>query len=698
MNRMMVRSYPARLAMALAAGGFTSGCISSVYAAVSLPAIFSDHAVLQRAPSVPIWGKGAVGEGVTVRVAEVSVRAVTDAAGMWRVRLDLSLVPAGPQQLIVEASNRVVVNDVVVGEVWLCSGQSNMEWMLSGADDKAAELARPPNPSLRQFTVKRSAAATPRDDCVGRWTVAGPATSAEFSAIAYHFGRIIQEKTGAAVGLINASWGGTPIEFWLSPRAMAGDPELAAGNTRNLQREARFPEELAAFVARGEAWVKRFERADRAVSDLESYTTKPVSSRWKRVVLPEGLAAANLPKSGAIWLRRTVRVPERIETIGLNRGFLVGIGAFSGFEQLYWNGVKAGESSWNRPPPSGARRHAIPPKLLQPGTEATIALRIFNPLDTGFVHTTGGGSFSADTVDLRGEWQVAVEFDLPDLPPDTRAAYPRIPPRAPMVGSRMFNGLIAPIVGYGLRGFIWYQGESNTPRAAQYTRAFPTLIRDWREHWGNGDLPFYFCQLANAKPKRTEPGDSSWAELREAQAHTLAVPNTGMAVLIDIGEEADEHPRNKREAAARIARIALARDYGQPVVAGGPVFESATFAGPIARVRFRGTDGGLVARDLPENYRPRSTQTSMVPLRRHSPGGAIEGFALCGSDHRWFWADSAVIQGEEVLVRSRDVADPKAVRYAWADNPTCNLYNGAGLPAAPFRTDTDRRSTEDEKF
>jgi sialate O-acetylesterase len=423
-------------------------------------------------------------------------------------------------------------------------------------------------------------------------------------------------------------------------------------------------------------------------------------------VLPDGLAGAHLPKSGAIWLRRTIRIPERIETIGLNRGFLVGIGAFSGFEQLYWNGVKTGESSWNRPPPGGARRHAVSPKLLQPGMEATIALRIFNPLDTGFALTTGGGSFSADTVDLRGEWEVAVEFDLPDLPPDARAAYPRNPPRTALVGSRMFNGLIAPLVGYGLRGFIWYQGESNTPRAAQYTRAFPALIRDWREHWGKGepstdsgqDLPFYFCQRANTKPKRTEPGDSSWAELREAQASTLVMPNTGMAVLIDIGEEADEHPRNKREAAARIARIALARDYGQPVVAGGPMFESVTFEGPVARVRFRGTDGGLVARDLPENYRPRSTQTHTVPLTRHSPGGAVEGFALCGRDHRWFWADSAVIQGEEVWVRSRGVIAPRAVRYAWADNPTCNLYNGAGLPAAPFRTDTDRRSTEDEKF
>lgn len=666
-----------------------AGACASLGAAVRLPSIFSDHAVLQRGAAVPVWGKAAAGERVKVTVAGKSAEVAAEDDGKWRVQLDLSAATEGPHQLVIEGSNRVVVDDVVIGEVWLGSGQSNMEWMLSGADDKAVELARPRNPRLREFTVKRSMAAEPRDDCEGRWRVAGPDTSAEFSALGYHFSRILLEKTQAAVGVINASWGGTPIEYWLSAETIAADVELAAAEARIRKKGASFAQDMPAYVARGEAWSEEFAREDR-------HPLEP--KQWRTVTISEGLAEADLPKSGAIWLRRTVRVPEQIETIGLDRGFLVSMGVYSGFDQLYWNGVKVGETSWKKPPAGGTRRYPVPSKFLQPGKEATIALRIFNPLDTGFALNTQIGAFSADTVDLRGEWQVGVEFELPALSAAARTTYPRNVPRAAIAASRMFNGLIAPLVGYKVRGFIWYQGESNTPRAAQYERAFPALINDWRRRWGDERLPFYFCQLANAKLKRSEPGDSTWAELREAQARALSLPATGMAVLIDIGEEADDHPRNKREAAERLARLALADIYKQPVVARGPTFESVRLEGAVVRVSFRDAEGGLVARPLPERYQPRSTQPGTKPLARHSSSGAIEGFALCGSDDRWHWADTATIDGAGVRVQSRHVPAPVAVRYAWADNPTCNLYNGAGLPAVPFRTDHHRRITENEKY
>lgn len=604
--------------------------------------------------------------------------------------------------MVVAGNNRVAIEDVVVGEVWLCSGQSNMEWMLSGAEDAEVELSRPPNPRLRQFTIKRSAAKTPQDDCVGSWTVAGPETSERFSALAYHFGRKIASETGRPVGVINASWGGSPIEHWLSETAVAGSPELHSSQQRNLERESRFASELGGYAELGRQWSAKFGREDRPTSDVARFTALTAAGGaipWATTVLPENLAGAVKQRSGAIWLRRLVRVPKSIKTIGLERGFLVSFGAFAGFDQVFWNGVKIGESSWAKPPPAGGRRYAVPPNLLRPGEEATLAIRIFNPLNTGFaLSVPEGAAFLADTTDLRGEWQVAEEFGLPDLPPRALEEYPRTVPRAPLVASRLFNGLIAPVAGYALRGFVWYQGESNTGRAGQYATTFPAMIRDWREHWGMGDLPFYFCQLANANAKLTSPGESAWAELREAQAKALMLPATAQAILIDIGEADDLHPRNKREAAERVARLALAHDYQRDVVTSGPVFHSLHIEGDKARVRFSSIAGGLVARRLPNVYQPRSTLPRTLPLQRHSPTGPLEGFALCGNDRRWVWADQAVIDGDSVIVSSRSVPAPTAVRYAWADNPTVNLYNGAGLPAAPFRTDTFPLSTAEAKF
>ena len=674
------------------AAGVALSVASAVWAEVTLAPLFRDGAVLQRDKPIPVWGRAAAGEKIEVRFRGQNAATVTGADGRWRVTLAPERGETRPAELVVAGQTTVRVADVLVGEVWLCSGQSNVEWMLSGADDFTAELARPANPLLRQFTVKRSAAKTPQEDCVGTWTSAGPETSARFSALAYHFGRKLQQELGVPVGVINASWGGTPLEVWLSERAVAADPDLHAAQMRALEREPRFAAELAAFAESGRAWDGKFQRADRTPTEPKAWTT---------VALPAGLANSKLPKSGAIWLRRTVRVPSRIETIGLERGFLVSFGAFAGFDQVYWNGTKIGESSWAKPPVNGGRRYAVPPALLQPGAEATLMIRIFNPLDTGFALTVPeGAAFLADTFDLRGEWQVATEFALPELPAGALATYPRNAPRAPTLASRMFNGLIAPFAGCALRGFIWYQGESNTGRSVQYATTFPALIRDWRAHWGDDDLPFYFCQLANANSKHAQPRESGWAELREAQSRTLALPRTGQAVLIDVGEQDDLHPRNKREPAERLARLALAHDYGRKVATTGPMFAAATVEGATMRVRFASasTAGGLVARPLPESYRPRSTSPRTAPLRRHSPGGEVEGFAICGADRRWVWADAARIDGDAVIVSSREVPAPVAVRYAWADNPTCNLYNGAGLPASPFRTDAFPLSTAAAKF
>lgn len=266
---------------------------------------------------------------------------------------------------------------------------------------------------------------------------------------------------------------------------------------------------------------------------------------------------------------------------------------------------------------------------------------------------------------------------------------PAAPAKAPapqLLPAYLYNGMIAPLIPMALRGAIWYQGENNAGRAYAYRTAFPTLINDWRKRWSEGDFPFYWCQLANYQARGAQPEESRWAELREAQTLTLALPNTGQAVLIDLGETGDIHPRNKKDAGLRLAAIALAQSYGQQVPFSGPVYDSMKVEGNAVRIHFKNAEG-LAARPLPDSYPERTGSPKMIPVTRQSPGGELDGFALAGADKKWHWADAAKIEGENVVLSSAAVPQPVAVRYDWANNPQGNLYNAAGFPAVPFRTD-----------
>lgn len=302
---------------------------------------------------------------------------------------------------------------------------------------------------------------------------------------------------------------------------------------------------------------------------------------------------------------------------------------------------------------------------------------------------------------LKGEWLAKVETALPPLESVALSALPSRPAAVPYdpqnVAGYLFNGMISPVIPYGLRGVIWYQGEGNWNRGYQYRTEFPALIKDWRAKWGRGDFPFYYCQVANLSAHPAKPGNSEQAELREAQSMALALPNTGQAILIDIGEENNIHPANKVEVGDRLARIALARDYGKNVVYSGPVYAGMSVEGGKIRVKFTHTDGGLVAKPMPAVYQPLSTDPKTVPVVRNSPGSELEGFAVCGEDRKWQWAD-AKIDGDTVVAGSAQVPKPVAVRYAWASNPVCNLYNGAGLPTSPFRTDDFPLSSRNNKY
>lgn len=695
-------------------------------AGLRLPAIFSDHTVLQRSENAPVWGWAAAGQTVTVTLGPTRAAAVAGADGKWRASLDLQdpAIGPGPHRLVVQtaatgtpatpattgtpatgdapapvttpapaaaAGERRVIEDVLLGEVWLCSGQSNMEFRLVGAIGAGREIAGTRDPWLRQFLVKKIHSSAPADDCPGEWTAAAPATSGEFSAVAWFFGKNLRRELGAPVGLINASWGGTPCEFWVSDAALAADPELRAGRDARLAERAAWPAKQKAFREAFDAWARRFGR-----EDAGGAAKPPADAKWVTVRVPGTDAGIG---AGVAWFRRKIRIVPRAD-IGLKRAYNVAFAGIGGFETVYWNGRRIGGI---RPadPARNIRSYHPPADEVAAGADAEIMVRIYSPLDA--VSLGGKGSFSAGTLRMDGDWEMWVERTFSGSDAEARTGYPKAPPvmRESVPPSGIYNGMIHPNRSFAMRGVIWYQGESNTPRAAQYRKTFPALIRDWREQLARPDLSFYFCQLASHHAKSADAGaPGTWAELRESQALALKLPATGMAVLVDIGEAGDIHPRNKADVGGRLARIALAGAYGRPGVASGPVFASAAViagAGGAMRVRFRETHGGLVARELPATYQPRSLDAAVVPLRRNAPFGDLEGFAICGEDGRWRWA-GARIEGAEVVVSSPEVPAPVAVRYGWADNPTCNLYNGAGLPAAPFRSDAFPLSTAGRRY
>jgi len=658
-------------------------CLS--FADVQLPAIISEHMVLERSESVPIWGKADANEEVMVTLAESTARTKAGNDGKWMVRLNLRDSGAGPFQLMVKGKNEIRISDVVVGAVWLASGQSNMEFMLktsSGADD---EIAKSRNPHLRQFRVEKAARLKLADDCKGKWVLAGPETAGDFTAIGYYFGKRLHETLKMPVGIINASWGGTFSEAWTSMDAINQVETLKIAEEARRKLLAEYPAKKKAFVDQCAAWLYANQREDRPSTNPKFFAGEQVSTvDWTGVTLPGKITGGGLPPGGAFWIRKTIRVPKGALDHG--QDFKVLLGQITGFERIYWNGERVRETTFQTYPGEGNQCYfPVPSRLLRVG-DNTLAVRIYAPAVSPAI-AAAPDRFWAGPVSLVGPWFVKAEYELPRLTPSVLATAPQAPARPPeLMAGAIFNGVINPLIPYGIAGVIWYQGESNAGRAYEYRIAFPLLINDWRQKWQQEQLPFYFCQLVNFRSKRPVPAESEWAELRESQSKALQLPKTGQAVLIDLGEADDVHPRNKKDVGERLARLALAKQYGKQIAFSGPVCESATVESGTIRVKFSHAEGGLVARALPATYDVVSRIGKTAPLLRNSPTSEVEGFSICGADHHWVWAD-ARIEGDSVVIWSDRIPHPIAIRYAWADNPTCNLDNGAGLPAAPFRTD-----------
>jgi sialate O-acetylesterase len=495
----------------------------TVRAELKLPAILGDNMVLQQKQTNPVWGWDTPGSEVTVRFAGQTRSSTCAADGKWMVKLDPLPANATPQAMSIEGSTKRELKNILVGEVWLCSGQSNMGFNVSSSWDADLEALTSKYPNLRLISVPQVGTQEPQKDFKGEWVAATPETCRDFSAVGFFFGRVLHQTLDVPVGLIDNAWGGSACEAWIRRDV--------------LEEDARFKD----IISRWKETESNFKQAD---------FEKQVAAHREKV---------------AAWAK------ERREAL------------------------KAG-----KPEP------APPPRAPQ------------NPM-TG-QHRPGN----------------------------------------------LYAGVLHPLIGYGIKGAIWYQGESNATRAQEYGMLFPAMIQHWRDEWKQGDFPFYWVQLADFKPCQPDPGDSDWAELRESQTRTMSLlKNTGQAVTTDLGEANDIHPKNKRDVAERLVRWALAKDYGVKIPHCSPMFRDVRFEGAKAVVGFDQVGTGLRTVDVDE----------------------VRGFALCGEDRKWVWAEAKILGNDKIEVSARTVAKPVAVRYAWADNPVCNVFSKEGLPLTPFRTD-----------
>jgi len=636
-------------------GARTFGADAAAVQRPFLSSVFSDHMVFPREMKAPVWGWTAPGAKVTVAMGGQRAEATAGPDGRWQALLG-PFQAGGPLSMEISGPQKVTLQDVVCGDVWICSGQSNMQWGVGGVVDADKEIAAADYPQMRLLTVPCVTAFEPRDTFQGAWQVCSPASIPGFTAVGYLFGRQLHRELGVPIGLVNSSWGGTIAEAWVSSQALKTMPDFLPA----FAEQEALIEAIRSKAYNYEADLERWWAAnDPGSAEGRTWAAADLdTAAWKSMTLPVGWEQAGLPNfDGVVWFRREFEAPAA----WAGKACVLHLGPIDDMDTTFVNGTAVGATSnWQAP-----RDYAVPAGLVKAGRN-TIAVRVLDTGGTGGIYgkpedlriePQGGGT----AVALNGAWQYHDSVAMAQTKPVPQ----RLDQNNPNQVSVLYNAMINPLVPFGIRGAIWYQGESNAGRAEQYARLLPTLIRDWRARFGVGEFPFLIVQLANFMAVDPEPRNDAWPQLREAQwLTTTTVPNAALALAIDIGDANDIHPRNKQDVGLRLALGGLALSYGRKIEYSGPVYrEMAVEAGKV-RVRFDHLGGGLVAKGADK----------------------VTGFAIAGADGRFVWAE-ARIDGDSVLVGSDQVREPKAVRYAWSNNPVCNLYNQAGLPAVPFRTD-----------
>jgi sialate O-acetylesterase len=630
---------------------------------VTLPALISDGMVLQQKTPVRIWGWAAEGERVTVALRGQSATAETR-GGRWSVTLK-PLDAGGPHDMTVTGRDSRVVKDVYVGEVWVCSGQSNMEWPLSRAHDPSEDIEAPADPSLRMFTVSRQIAEAPKADVAGgRWEGATRETRGRFSAVGYYFGRALRASRRVPIGLIHTSWGGTPAEAW-TPRAALRewgmpDSAFAALAPPSAAAKEAYERSLAVWTAAGRPEGTFDDPGPPALAKAWA-SPQARTNDWRTTTLPrawEGIAP-DLQVDGGVWFRREVNVPDK----WAGRDLDLHLGAIDDFDTTYFDGAPVGATGVETPSFwSAPRRYRIPAAAARAGRH-TIAVRVWDRGgEGGFMGPANEmwilpvGAAASERLSIAGDWRFK--------PERTRPSMPNPPGLNQNLPSVLYNGMVAPLVPYAIKGATWYQGEANTGRSSQYRSLLEAMIQSWRREWQIEKFPFLIVQLAPYMAIKAEPEESNWAALREAQVEVAReLPQVGVTVITDVGDEKDIHPTKKKPVGERLALAARKLAYGENIVAFGPTFRSAAVERGKIVVSFENVGKGLVMR-----------------------GERLTGFAIAGSDEKFVNADAAIVD-QRVVVSSPKVASPAYVRFGWANYPVVNLWNADGLPAVPFRTD-----------
>jgi len=633
---------------------------SMLRADVTPNALFSDHAVLQQGVKIPIWGQATPGETVTVSFAGQSASTTAQTNGTWQLQLPALEASATPCDMVIEGGNRIVIHDLLVGEVWICSGQSNMERQLGPRDGQQpivgweAEVASANYPEIRQFYVPQSRSFDPQSDTHGTWSVCSPDTAQNITAVGYFFGRDLHKARGVPVGLIHSSWGGTAAEAWTSREGLASLPNFVEPLQQVDLIRSDPASATATLLAQQEQW---YHEMDPGTQEDPAWSQPGLQdSNWESMQLPTTWEMTdNYPTfNGVFWFRKTFFMPEDWD----GKDVEINLGAVDDVDTTWVNGEWIGSTpGWDV-----ARIYTLAAGLLHPG-QNVIAVRV---LDTG-----GGGGLWGNheqalqlhyhskttgqpaMLSLAGTWACKPGISLED------SGWPPVDfSQSASAPTCLYHAMIHPLLPFPIRGVIWYQGEANVGKEKEYQSLFPAMIRDWRNQWKLGDFPFLFVQIA--------PHREMSPEIREAQLLTLQqVEQTAMVVTMDCGDAVDIHPSNKEPVGARLALAARALAYGEAIAYSGPIYKSARFEGNQAIVDFTETANGLVA-----------------------PGadGSVRGFTLAGKDDV-FYPATAKIEGETVVVTCAKVKHPVAVRYGWANVPEGNLFNRQGLPASPFRSD-----------
>lgn len=625
--------------------------LSSIRADIRLPLLVADGMVLQHNEKVKLWGWADPGEVITVNIGTQSYTTKTDKSGNWQLALPRQKA-GGPVDIRFQGNNMLEVKDVYFGEVWLCSGQSNMELPMRRVKPLYEdEFLTADYPQIRCFTVNKTYHfKAPQNDVTGgNWIAATPENLAEFPAAAYFFAKHLHQTYEVPVGLINASLGGSPVQSWMSEEALKSFPS-------HLQEAYKYRDDtLIQSIEQSDnerigEWYRVSVQKDKGQAGAYRYPETNTND-WSDFKLPAYWGTYSQPQNGVFWFRKDIPLSskEASQSAFLNLGRIVDA------DSVFINGHSVGVTTYQYPP----RWYQIPADVLREGCNS-IVIRVIN--------SSGPGGFVPDkpyelktaerTIDLKGRWRMKQGSEMPPLGSQTFIRWKPL---------GLYNAMIAPLLNYTIKGAIWYQGEANTSDPIGYSRLFPALIRDWRKQFNQGNFPFLFVQLPNFMETKELPSESRWAETREAQMSALREPATGMAVAIDLGEWNDIHPLNKRDVGNRLALLARKIAYKEKkLIASGPTYKSMKVKNGRAEISFTNIGAGLMTRDEP-----------------------LKGFAIAGFDGKFVWAN-AEISGNKVIVWHESVSIPVRVRYAWADNPDqANLFNKDGLPATPFRTDAN---------